>query len=346
MDKSNVLKTLKRMGAEDLKRMQAFSLDQKIELAKANIREWYEKWDGKVYVSFSGGKDSTVLLHLVRSVFPNVPAVYSNTGLEYPDIRKHVKQFENVEIVVPKRNFMQVLTEEGYPIISKDVSMKIKYVYRARQKGKRSKCEDAFIGARHYANSWYACTKYKPLLEVDFLISDECCNAMKESPLRLWEKEKHCKPFVGTMASESIRRRNAWITHGCNVFDTKHPNSKPLSVWTEQDIYEYTKRYDLPLAKPYGEIIHDGCKYCTTGCNRTGCIFCGYGAHMDKGLRFKELAKLEPRLYEFCLNGGERDDNGVWIPTKKGLGFRHVYDTLNSIYGNRFVEYDVGKTLF
>ncbi len=186
MDKSNVLKTLKHMGVEDLKRMQAFSLDQKIELAKANIREWYEKWNGNVYVSFSGGKDSTVLLHLVRSVFPDVPAVYSNAGLEYPDIRKHVKQFENVEIVVPKRNFMQVLTEEGYPIISKDVSKKIKYVYRARQKGKRSAAEDAFLGVGTYENSMYACIKYKPLLDADFRISDECCMAMKEKPLIEW----------------------------------------------------------------------------------------------------------------------------------------------------------------
>ena len=346
MDKSNVLKTLKHMGAEDLKRMQAFSLDQKIELAKANIREWYEKWNGNVYVSFSGGKDSTVLLHLVRSVFPDVPAVYSNAGLEYPDIRKHVKQFENVEIVVPKRNFMQVLTEEGYPIISKDVSKKIKYVYRARQKGKRSAAEDAFLGVGTYENSMYACIKYKPLLDADFRISDECCMAMKEKPLIEWQKKTQRKPFIGIMASESIRRKNAWIRNGCNVYDSKYPCSKPLSVWTEQNIYEYIKRYDLPLAKPYGEIVHDGCKYCTTGCDRTGCIFCGYGAHLDKGRRFKELAKLEPRLYEFCLNGGERDDNGMWIPTKKGLGFRYVYDTLNSIYGNRFVEYDVSKTLF
>lgn len=340
------LKILKRFGAEDLKRMQAFSLDQKIELAKANIQEWYERWDGNVYISFSGGKDSTVLLHLVRSVFPAVPAVFANTGLEYPDVRRHVKQFENVEIVVPKRNFMQVLIEEGYPVISKDVSRKIKQVYRARQKGKRSNVEDAFIGAGVYKKSIYACTKYKPLFDVDFKISDECCMVMKEKPLVEWQKMSQRKPFIGTMANESIRRRNAWILHGCNAFNTTYPCSKPLSVWTEQDIYEYTKRYNLPLAKPYGNLVYNGCKYCTTGCHRTGCVFCGFGAHMDKGLRFKELAKLEPRLYEFCLGGGERDDKGMWVPTKKGLGFKHVYDVLNSLYGSRFVEYDVDKTLF
>lgn len=343
---NNVLRTLKHFGTEDLKRMQAFSLEKKIELAKANIQEWYEYWNGNVYVSFSGGKDSTVLLHLVRSVFPDVPAVYSNTGLEYPDVRKHVKRFENIEIVVPKRNFMQVLTEEGYPVISKDISRKIKLVYRARQKGKRSAVEDAFVGAGIYENSLYACKKYKPLLDIDFKISDECCGIMKEKPLKEYEKDTKAKPYIGIMATESLRRKNAWIRYGCNVFDSKHPCSKPMSVWTEQDVYEYTKKYDLPIAKPYGDIINDGCKYWTTGCERTGCIFCGYGAHLDHGKRFKELAKLEPRLYEFSLNGGEHNDEGLWIPTKQGLGFKYVYDKLNSLYGSRFVQYDVDKTLF
>ena len=35
-------------------------------LAKRRIMEWYDYWDGQVYVSFSGGMDSTVLLALVR----------------------------------------------------------------------------------------------------------------------------------------------------------------------------------------------------------------------------------------------------------------------------------------
>lgn len=68
-----------------------------------------------MYVSFSGGKDSTVLLDLVRSEYPNVKAVFVDTGLEYPEIRSFVKTFDNVEILKPKKNFKQVIQEYGYP---------------------------------------------------------------------------------------------------------------------------------------------------------------------------------------------------------------------------------------
>lgn len=78
-----------------------------------------------MYISFSGGKDSTVLLDLVRSEYPNVKAVFVDTGLEYPEIRSFVKTFDNVEILKPKKNFKQVIQEYGYPFFSKENAQKI-----------------------------------------------------------------------------------------------------------------------------------------------------------------------------------------------------------------------------
>lgn len=88
-----------------LAQRQSLPLEAKIEMSKKRIREWYEHYDGDVYVAFSGGKDSTVLLHLVRSMYPDVEAVFSDTGLEYPEIREFVKTIDNVTWVKPKKNF-------------------------------------------------------------------------------------------------------------------------------------------------------------------------------------------------------------------------------------------------
>ena len=75
----------------DLRQLQALPLRLKIPLTQQRIRDWYDHWDGQVYVSFSGGKDSTVLKHIVDSMYSDVPAVFVNTGLEYPEIgRAHV----------------------------------------------------------------------------------------------------------------------------------------------------------------------------------------------------------------------------------------------------------------
>lgn len=82
--------------------MQKWSLERKIQVAQTRIIEWYQHWDGQVYVSFSGGKDSTVLLDLVRRIYPEVEAIFCDTGLEYPEIRQFVKEFENVTILRPK----------------------------------------------------------------------------------------------------------------------------------------------------------------------------------------------------------------------------------------------------
>lgn len=130
-----------------------------------------------------------------------------------------------------------------------------------------------------------------------------------------------------------------------------------MSFWTEQDVYQYIKQYNIPIASVYGDIVYendntqmrledygiDGCgtdRLKTTGCERTGCIFCGFGCHLDKRekTRFQQLKETHPRQYEYCIAGGEYV-NDVWQPSKEGLGMGHVFDELNKIYGDDFIKY-------
>ena len=116
---------------EDLYQMQALPLSMKIRLTQERIRAWVETYDEDgVYISFSGGKDSTVLLDIARKMYPKIKAVFVDTGLEYPEIRNFVKGFENVDWLKPKMNFKQVIEKYGYPFISKEVS---ECVYGARK---------------------------------------------------------------------------------------------------------------------------------------------------------------------------------------------------------------------
>lgn len=129
--------------AERLKELQALPLDRKIQISQARIIEWYQRWNGKVIVSFSGGKDSTVLLHLVRTIYPDVPAVFSNTGLEYGEIQRFVRSFPNVQIVTPKMRFDQVISKYGYPLIGKEVAEAIYYARRLRSQNLKVERERA-----------------------------------------------------------------------------------------------------------------------------------------------------------------------------------------------------------
>lgn len=112
---------------EELEEMQHLPLQRKIQITTARIIEWYQHYDGKVYVAFSGGKDSTVLLDIVRRIYPDVPAVFSDTGLEFPEVREFVKSCENVTIVRPEMNFRKVIEVYGYPVISKRVADTVEY---------------------------------------------------------------------------------------------------------------------------------------------------------------------------------------------------------------------------
>ena len=120
-----------KYSKEYLAELQGYPLSIKVSLTKQRIREWVHRYgeDG-VYISFSGGKDSTVLLHIVREMYPDIPAVFVDTGLEFPEIRSFVRNFDNVVWLKPKKNFRKVIEEYGYPFISKEVS---ECVYAAKK---------------------------------------------------------------------------------------------------------------------------------------------------------------------------------------------------------------------
>lgn len=355
---------------KDLQRFQAECLDDKISRSLAKIAEWYSYWDDEVYVSFSGGKDSTVLADLCAKwcsiVEKTLYLVFVDTGLEYPEIRYHVKEFANylrdeynievvLEILHPKMRFDEVLKKHGYPIISKSVSNCV----RGARNGSKSRLN--LLNGKNCdgsdRKSKFSKLKYKPLLDVDFKISEKCCDVMKKAPSYEYQKKTGKKPILATMAVESMLRENNWLKSGCNAFNNKNPQSAPMSFWTEQDVLQYIKIYKIPIASVYGDVIYEiepeqmrledygiDCggqeKLSTTGCSRTGCVYCAFGCHLEKSpSRFEMLKETHPRHYKYCIGGGEYNENGVWQPSKKGLGMGHVFDELNKLYGENFIKY-------
>lgn len=351
-----------RHQASDLKQMQSLPLEAKIRMTQQRIRQWYEHWDGDVYVSFSGGKDSTVLKHIVDNTpgVWDVPAVFVNTGLEYPEIQKFVKDVKagkwdcfNPDVVIlrPEMRFDDVVKKYGYPVISKDIAS---CIYGARR-GSKTRLEriNGTLTKKDGSPSMFNCSKWKFAMDAPFEIGSECCAVMKKKPSAIYERQTGRKPIIGMLAEESIKRRDAWMKTGCNAFDKTRPQSQPMAFWTEQDVLHYIKKYNVPYCPVYGDIqvkppegSEDGqmnvIDYLgcwdetdileTTGCSRTGCIFCMFGCHLEKEPnRFQRLKETHPRQYEYCIGGGEMVD-GKWQPSKEGLGLGKVLDYIGVKY--------------
>lgn len=306
----------------DLQAMQAWPLSRKIQVTQTRIIEWYIKNKGQVYVSFSGGKDSTVLLDLARRIYPDMPVVFVDTGLEYPEIREFVKSIDGVTWLRPKMNFRKAIETYGYPLVSKEVAKRVYEFRNAETKNNVENClaYKEFMGLRKSPKgiSAYNKTKWRFLLNAPFKISHKCCDVMKKAPAKKYEKETQRKPFIATMACESEARRRSWLLNGCNAFTAKRPSSQPMSFWTEQDVLEYISTYNLPYAKVYGEIKRNADdKWCTTGVARTGCMFCMFGVQCEKTPnRFQQMKVTHPKQYAYCMK-----------PTADGgLGIAEVLD--------------------
>ena len=321
---------MEKHNVYDLKQMQSLSLESKVAMSIRRIIDWYEFYEGNVFVSISGGKDSTVLAHLVKSIYPDVPLVFINTGLEYNSIRQKAEKEADITLF-PKKSFAQVVTDYGYPVISKEISLKVTRIQHKPDSAYLKYFDGSEKGKSNFDHSNYAW-----LLNAPFRISHECCDKIKKNPAYDYAKKSNKKPFIGTLAEESFLRKKEWNKHGCNAFDKAHPSSQPLSFWTEQDILKYIKINNLPLAEVYGEIEEENEIFSTTGESRTGCVFCLFGIGADPQ-RFVRLKNNEPKKYDYIMRGGKFDETGMWIPDN-GLGFKFVIDWLNE-NGNMHIQY-------
>lgn len=347
---------------ERAKGLLALPLEDKIVTSWEKIDQWYTAWSGQCYVSFSGGKDSTVLAYLAARYLagyrtPPWPLnlVFVNTGLEYPEIQRFVneyagwlrKEFPHVTVNLvrlrPKMNITQVVTKYGYSIIGKDVAHRIETARRSPD-SRSAKLLRGEVLRSDGNKSIYNCEKWGYLLTAPFLISDRCCGIMKKSPAKSYEHKANTRPITATMAEESLLRMQKWRQTGCNAFEGGRPLSKPMSFWTEQDVLHFLVERQIPYCGVYGDIVaSDGENdydttlvdfplHCT-GCQRTGCMFCGFGAHLEKGVnRFQRMKETHPKHYRFCIGGGAFDTDGLWKPTKAGLGYARVLDYIGVKY--------------
>ena len=196
--------------------------------------------------------------------------------------------------------------------------------------------------------SMFSCERYQFFLDAPFEIGQQCCKVMKKDPTAKYGKETGRKPITAMMASESRLRTQKWLKQGCNAFDAKKPMSMPMAFWTEQDVLLYIWQNNIPIASVYGEVVKenevDG-QYDfadlgifdlgiptlkTTGCNRTGCVFCGFGCHREKEGegRFERLKVTHPKLYEYLMKPKEEG----------GLNYKEVIDWINE-HGNLNIKY-------
>lgn len=281
------------MDIKELKWRQSLSLEDKLCLSRDRIKEWYNHFNGNVYVAFSGGKDSTVLLDIVRSVYPSVPAVFYNTGLEYPEIVEFVKDTKNVTTFRPRKTFAEIIKEHGYPIVSKSVANKISKLQRVGEKESKSKTLylTGYNSKGEYCPNFKLSKKWRYLIEAPFKISDYCCDIMKKNIGKVIYKRAGLGAYIGSMACESRQRTLQYLNSGCNQFDIATPVSTPIAFWLERDIWEYLRRREIPYSKIYD-----------MGEKRTGCIFCCFGVHLEaEPNRFQRMKVIHPKLYDYCI---------------------------------------------
>ena len=288
-----------KIRRQTLSSLRNMNLASKIIQSKYLIRQAVDEFGlDKVYISYSGGKDSTVLSHLAKSMYPDILHIFANTTNEYPETLRHIKwekeeNHTNIITVIPRDihgtvwSFKKVVEYYGYPVFSKRISNAIRTYQHALSDQTRQHSLD------YIERNFKKYSKFK-----DLPISDKCCERLKKEPIRRKAKELGLEcAILGILASESYQREKDWLEYGCNVFHERKDNqSKPLSFWTEEDIQEYIETFNVKVSDLYN-----------MGYSRNGCMYCGFGIQMEpEGRnRYQRLKETHPAQYSYLIQNFE-----------------------------------------
>ena len=316
----------------DLVLLQSLPLSIKLEMTQSRIRDWVNFYSvNGVYISFSGGKDSTVLVDIINKMggYNDIPLVYVDTGLEVPENREFVKSYgDRVTWIKPKMNFKQVVEKYGYPFFSKENAQ---YIYECRRTNSE-KVYNKRMGKEGYRGAipqrFRFCVTNNPN---NYEFSHMCCVVTKKRPAHNYTKETGRVPITAQMACESRLRTQQWVRNGCNGFDLKIPTSNPMAFWTEQDILLYIKLNNLPISGAYGEILQeingdlsieriDNPILYTTKWKRTGCLYCMFGCQNKQDNRLELIKEYYPKIYDYIMRPKEQG----------GLNYKEIIDWINS----------------
>lgn len=277
------------MDLKTLRDRQAWTLPQKIDHSLGVIDQFASHFNGQVYVAFSGGKDSCVMLNLVEMLLPRVPCMFIMTGCESPSVCRFIRQqreHHNIEIIRPEKTLKQVFAECGFPLVSKEVSHDIQAV--RRNPYCKSSRNLLWLGNPHHIPE-----RWMYLLNEPYEVSERCCFWLKKKPSHDYAKRTGRRAFLGLLASEGYTRQSTYIKRGgCNAFGEdgkQYATSWPLAIWTEQDVWQYIKDRHIEIPDIYSK-----------GATRTGCMGCGFGAQNDT-TTLDTLKRLWPKWYDLIM---------------------------------------------
>lgn len=249
------------------------------------------------YVSFSGGKDSTVLSKIIDLALPNnsIPRVFINTGIEFNEVvafvREQQKKDNRIIEVKSGVNIRQMLEENGYPFKSKEHAHKLHLL----QQGSKAKSVISYFTIDPSKRTLHNCPKclaYQKDGFDKFKVSDSCCTILKKQPAEKWSKENNRQiAIIGIRAAEGGQRKNV---SSCLYYQRNRLKKfSPLLVCSDSFIDNFVEVYKVELCKLY---------YAPYNFKRTGCKGCPFNIKLqDELLTLAEFFPSEKKQCEYIF---------------------------------------------